>query len=202
MDNDDFLILIIGALVVYTLYATIRAIHYAWREAMDTSDASSFWKNVFSYSGGNIILIFVFIFLIGLPVYFILKMKIPKNTFQNYYQSNHSVESNKVENHSSEQSYRKTTPQKTDSHRKTTPMGKMINISIGRSKDNDVVLDNPKVSRYHARLFSNNQGEFFIEDANSSNGVFVNGNKVNTQKLGDADIVEIADQSFNWKKYI
>ena len=60
-------------------------------------------------------------------------------------------------------------------------------VTIGRSRDNMMVLDNPQVSRYHAvieRLGTRQR----ITDLKSSNGVFVNGNKIEKQgwlKEGD-----------------
>ena len=47
-------------------------------------------------------------------------------------------------------------------------------ISIGRSKDNDIVIDDLSVSRKHAILEKDETGKFYITDLNSSNGTFVN----------------------------
>ncbi|BBB33018.1 hypothetical protein TTHT_1514 [Thermotomaculum hydrothermale] len=47
-------------------------------------------------------------------------------------------------------------------------------ISIGRSKDNDIVIDDLSVSRRHAILERDETGKFFLTDLNSSNGTFVN----------------------------
>ena len=47
-------------------------------------------------------------------------------------------------------------------------------ISIGRSKDNDIVIDDLSVSRKHAILEKDETGKFFLTDLNSSNGTFVN----------------------------
>ncbi len=62
--------------------------------------------------------------------------------------------------------------------------------SIGRAADNDVVIDNAGVSGYHARIFEVG-GVYTIEDTTSRNGVFVNGKRVDRQKLsyGDAIVV-------------
>jgi serine/threonine protein kinase len=49
--------------------------------------------------------------------------------------------------------------------------------TIGRTAGNDVVIQDATVSRHHARLFFHN-GQWFIEDAGSANGTFVNGNRV------------------------
>ncbi|HIN86232.1 MAG TPA: FHA domain-containing protein [Myxococcales bacterium] len=49
---------------------------------------------------------------------------------------------------------------------------------IGRSHSNDIVLPADNVSRRHARLYTQDE-KCFIEDMNSSNGVLVDGNRIN-----------------------
>lgn len=60
-------------------------------------------------------------------------------------------------------------------------------VSIGRSPDNALVIDNPAVSHYHARVF-NEEGRIMLEDFGSLNGTFVNGQRVKmvTLKAGDS----------------
>jgi pSer/pThr/pTyr-binding forkhead associated (FHA) protein len=62
--------------------------------------------------------------------------------------------------------------------------------TIGRAADNAVVIDNAGVSGYHARI-TEAGGEYAIEDTGSRNGVFVNGKRIDRQKLsyGDAIVV-------------
>jgi ABC transport system ATP-binding/permease protein len=55
-------------------------------------------------------------------------------------------------------------------------------VFIGRSQECDLVLDDMMVSRKHARLFNRGK-EVWIEDLNSSNGVFVNGRKVSGKQI-------------------
>jgi len=47
-------------------------------------------------------------------------------------------------------------------------------ISIGRGPDNDVVMDDPTVSRQHARI-TYHDGQYFVEDAGSMSGTLVEG---------------------------
>jgi len=47
-------------------------------------------------------------------------------------------------------------------------------LTIGRAQDNDIVLDDPQVSRYHARV-ARRGNEIIIEDLGSTNGTLVNG---------------------------
>jgi hypothetical protein len=59
-------------------------------------------------------------------------------------------------------------------------------IIIGRSSDLDMVLVEDMVSRKHAKI-STNGGEVFIEDMGSTNGTFVNGEKVTRSRLAEGD---------------
>jgi len=51
-------------------------------------------------------------------------------------------------------------------------------ISIGRSPENDIVIENNRVSRHHAEIALQGN-EFYIADKGSSNGVWLNGKKIN-----------------------
>jgi len=63
-------------------------------------------------------------------------------------------------------------------------------VSIGRSPDNGIVIDNPAVSHYHARVF-NEEGRLMLEDFGSLNGTFVNGQRVKMVMLKPGDSVMI-----------
>jgi len=63
-------------------------------------------------------------------------------------------------------------------------------VSIGRSPDNGLVIDNPAVSHYHARVF-NEEGRLMLEDFGSLNGTFVNGQRVKMVSLKPGDSVAI-----------
>jgi pSer/pThr/pTyr-binding forkhead associated (FHA) protein len=60
--------------------------------------------------------------------------------------------------------------------------------SIGRLPDNAVVIDNPAVSGHHARLVPEGE-QHFLEDLHSTNGTFVNGQRITRQALADGDVV-------------
>lgn len=60
-------------------------------------------------------------------------------------------------------------------------------IFIGRGQDNDIVLNHPSVSTKHARIFVGSDGKFYIEDLKSSNGVFVNRERVKISSLKNGD---------------
>jgi len=63
-------------------------------------------------------------------------------------------------------------------------------VSIGRSPDNGLVIDNPAVSHYHARVFREEE-RLMLEDFGSLNGTFVNGQRVKMVTLQPGDAVAI-----------
>ena len=67
-------------------------------------------------------------------------------------------------------------------------------ISIGRTNDNDIVLENRGVSRKHAMIEFNNNAAVII-DNESLNGTFVNNRKITEEVLRDADTITIGKYS-------
>ncbi len=63
---------------------------------------------------------------------------------------------------------------------------------IGRDAGNAAAVDDRQVSRHHARITCSD-GDFWIEDLNSTNGTRVNGVKVDKQKLADNDQIGVGD---------
>ena len=66
------------------------------------------------------------------------------------------------------------------------PMLVNSSVKIGRSSDLDMVLVEDMVSRRHA-MISVYDGDIWIEDIGSTNGTFVNGEKVQKQRLKEGD---------------
>jgi hypothetical protein len=64
---------------------------------------------------------------------------------------------------------------------------------IGRTRDNELTLDDKSVSRRHAEIQRYSNGKFVIFDVDSLNGVFVNSEQVKKKKLEEGDIIEIGD---------
>src|SRR6202162_6702763 len=54
--------------------------------------------------------------------------------------------------------------------------------TLGRKVDRYLVIADPRVSREHASIVSEN-GEFFVVDLGSKHGTYVNGEKVDRHKL-------------------
>jgi pSer/pThr/pTyr-binding forkhead associated (FHA) protein len=67
-------------------------------------------------------------------------------------------------------------------------------ITIGRSPDNSIAIDNLAVSSRHAEIKSE-QGQLVVEDLNSLNGTFVNNQRVKRSALKDGDVVLIGKHS-------
>jgi VWFA-related protein len=73
-------------------------------------------------------------------------------------------------------------------------------INIGRARDNQIVLDDPTVSRHHAWIKA--EGESFVVfDVGSANGTFVNDEQVQEpRQLANQDIVRFGDAEFVFTK--
>jgi galactitol-specific phosphotransferase system IIB component len=76
-------------------------------------------------------------------------------------------------------------------------------VKVGRASDNDVVLKDASVSRYHCEFFFDENGNVFLTDKDSSNGTFVNGKKISgSVQLNPNDIVKPAlDLPLRWRTF-
>jgi pSer/pThr/pTyr-binding forkhead associated (FHA) protein len=63
-------------------------------------------------------------------------------------------------------------------------------ITIGRSPDTDIQIDNLAVSKEHARLIKQ-KDQYAVEDLNSTNGTFLNDEKITRAILKHNDIVTV-----------
>jgi len=68
---------------------------------------------------------------------------------------------------------------------------------IGRASGCELQIDSSSVSRHHALIVVGPR-EAVIEDLNSTNGVLVNGRKVNRQQLADGDAITIGETQFRY----
>jgi ABC-type multidrug transport system ATPase subunit/pSer/pThr/pTyr-binding forkhead associated (FHA) protein len=66
-----------------------------------------------------------------------------------------------------------------------------MQLSVGRAADNDVRLDGLQISNHHAR-FAQSNGSVTVEDAGSTNGVYVNGQRVSGRRaVQHSDVIQI-----------
>jgi hypothetical protein len=63
-------------------------------------------------------------------------------------------------------------------------------LNIGRATDNDIVLQNPEVSKHHAHIETDGHNYILIDDG-SANGVFVNTKKISQHTLAFWDEIQI-----------
>ncbi len=62
-------------------------------------------------------------------------------------------------------------------------------FNVGRKVDKDLVIADPRVSRDHAQIVME-EGDFFLVDLGSKHGTFVNGERIQRQKLERNDRLE------------
>ncbi len=71
-------------------------------------------------------------------------------------------------------------------------------VRLGRSEAADIRLSDPTVSRLHAILNPIGDRRFLLTDLDSSNGTFVNGEKVKEAPLGDGDEIRFGEVTFRF----
>lgn len=64
-------------------------------------------------------------------------------------------------------------------------------VNIGRRLDNQLVIDDPRVSRNHAQIRAI-KGRFVVFDLNSTGGTFVNGQRASQTVLYPGDVISLA----------
>jgi diguanylate cyclase (GGDEF)-like protein len=62
---------------------------------------------------------------------------------------------------------------------------------IGRTRDCSIRIEDPGISRRHARIVRRGPETYYLEDLGSRNGTFVRGNKITNQLLGEGDRLAI-----------
>jgi len=63
-------------------------------------------------------------------------------------------------------------------------------ITIGRVASNDIQINNPAVSKHHARIIEK-QGNYLIEDLKSTNGTYLNTVRIISRYLKNDDVINI-----------
>jgi type II secretory pathway predicted ATPase ExeA len=68
---------------------------------------------------------------------------------------------------------------------------------IGRTSDNDLQVESKYVSRHHAQIVTTVDGSW-IEDLNSTNGIFVRGKRVRRHRLAEGEAVKIGTHELTY----
>jgi len=71
-------------------------------------------------------------------------------------------------------------------------------VSIGRLGSSDICLEDCFVSRHHC-VIRNEGDEYLIEDLNSANGTYLNGERVNACALKEGCLIQIGTSRFIFK---
>jgi pSer/pThr/pTyr-binding forkhead associated (FHA) protein len=70
-------------------------------------------------------------------------------------------------------------------------------LTVGRKPDNDIVIDNPAVSGHHCKIVQVGDS-FFVEDLDSTNGVFLNAKKIAKSGIQNNDVIGIAKHALKF----
>lgn len=70
---------------------------------------------------------------------------------------------------------------------------------LGRAPDNDLCFENDSVSGYHAEIYHLPDGSFQICDLSSTNGTWVNGQRIQNQVLRSGDVVELGEVRLHFR---
>jgi|GEM_PF-2795239 len=80
----------------------------------------------------------------------------------------------------------------------TYSLNRAFPVSIGRSRVNEIRLDDITISGQHCRIIPEN-GRHILCDLNSTNGTFLNDKKVNRQILKEGDTIRVGETQFLYK---
>ena len=73
-------------------------------------------------------------------------------------------------------------------------------MTIGRSRECDIFLEDLAVSRLHATIHQLPDGGFEIEDHRSASGTFVNGLRITRYRLLEGDVVQIGSNRLTFRR--
>ena len=73
-------------------------------------------------------------------------------------------------------------------------------LSIGRSRESDIFLEDLAVSRLHATIREMSDGSYEIEDHRSAAGTYVNSMRITRYRLIDGDILQIGLNKLTFRR--
>ena len=78
-------------------------------------------------------------------------------------------------------------------------------LSVGRATDNDICLNHPSVSKIHAALRMDAEGNLLVADTGSTNGTYINGRRIaygEARLVADGDVVGFGDVETRFRKAV
>lgn len=76
-------------------------------------------------------------------------------------------------------------------------------ITIGRSPENQVIIEDEMISKFHLKIWQNENSQILLQDLDSTNGTYLNGQKIkNEQRIVNlGDKIKIGKTELDWEKY-
>lgn len=72
-------------------------------------------------------------------------------------------------------------------------------LTVGRGLNNDIILEDTRVSRHHAQLRYRSR-RFWVADVGSTNGTFVNGEAIEERALNDGDVISLGGLELTFRE--
>lgn len=72
-------------------------------------------------------------------------------------------------------------------------------LTVGRGLNNDIILEDTRVSRHHAQLRYKTR-RFWLTDLNSTNGTYINGERILESALRDGDIISLGGLELTFRE--
>jgi hypothetical protein len=67
-------------------------------------------------------------------------------------------------------------------------------VTVGRGRDNDIIIDDRSVSKFHSTIALTQDGKLIVADVGSSNGTFVNNKAIRNREVVDlGDVITFGD---------
>ena len=67
-------------------------------------------------------------------------------------------------------------------------------VTVGRGRDNDIIIDDRSVSKFHSTIALTQDGKLIVADVGSSNGTFVNDKAIKGRMVVDlGDVITFGD---------
>ena len=73
-------------------------------------------------------------------------------------------------------------------------------ITIGRNPINNITINHPTISQYHAEIHISEEGKIMVKDLNSSGGTYVNRYRIRYKMLSENDVLKVRHVEINIKK--